>query len=710
MSTKVFPLHKIRNFGIIAHIDAGKTTTTERILLYTGITHKIGEVHEGEAVMDWMEQERERGITITSAATTCFWQAPEWVYPEEKDKLTRFNIIDTPGHVDFTIEVERSLRVLDGAVTVFDGVAGVESQSETVWRQADKYKVPRLCFINKLDRTGADFFFDVQSIKDRLTDNGVIMQLPIGKESDLKGMVDLLEQKAIVYYDDIGKDVRHEEIPEDMKDIVQKYRQQLIEKVAELDDALMEKYLDGQEITIQELKKNIRKGVINNQLNPIFCGSALKNKGVQPLLDAITEYLPSPIDIPHIEASEVEDESKKFQLKPNRDGNFAGLAFKIASDQFGSLTFFRVYSGLVKKGDSLYIPRTGKSERVGRIVLMHSNSREDVEEVRAGEIAAFIGLKDVRTGDTLCSKTKPMLLESINFPDPVIAVAVEPKTKSDQEKMSMALTKLLQEDPSLRVSSHDETGQTILSGMGELHLDIIVDRMKREYKVEANIGAPQVAYKEAIRKEVEMEGKYVKQSGGRGQYGHCWLRIRPNAEGTESTMESKIKFNNLITGGVIPKEYIPSIQKGCEEVAQNGALAGYPVLGVEVDCYDGSYHDVDSSEVAFKQAGAQAMKAAILAADPVLLEPIMNLEIVIPEEYMGDVIGDVNSRRGQILASETRGKQVVVKAEVPLENLFGYISDLRGRTKGQGTASMEFSRYAETPKNIQEKIIEGKNT
>jgi elongation factor G len=660
--------------------------------------------------MDWMEQERERGITITSAATTCFWQAPEWVYPEEKDKLTRFNIIDTPGHVDFTIEVERSLRVLDGAVTVFDGVAGVESQSETVWRQADKYKVPRLCFINKLDRTGADFFFDVQSIKDRLTDNGVIMQLPIGKESDLKGMVDLLEQKAIVYYDDIGKDVRHEEIPEDMKDIVQKYRQQLIEKVAELDDALMEKYLDGQEITIQELKKNIRKGVINNQLNPIFCGSALKNKGVQPLLDAITEYLPSPIDIPHIEASEVEDESKKFQLKPNRDGNFAGLAFKIASDQFGSLTFFRVYSGLVKKGDSLYIPRTGKSERVGRIVLMHSNSREDVEEVRAGEIAAFIGLKDVRTGDTLCSKTKPMLLESINFPDPVISVAVEPKTKSDQEKMSMALTKLLQEDPSLRVGSDDETGQTILSGMGELHLDIIVDRMKREYKVEANIGAPQVAYKEAIRKEVEMEGKYVKQSGGRGQYGHCWLRIRPNAEGTESTMESKIKFNNLITGGVIPKEYIPSIQKGCEEVAQNGALAGYPVLGVEVDCYDGSYHDVDSSEVAFKQAGAQAMKAAILAADPVLLEPIMNLEIVIPEEYMGDVIGDVNSRRGQILASETRGKQVVVKAEVPLENLFGYISDLRGRTKGQGTASMEFSRYAETPKNIQEKIIEGKNT
>jgi len=710
MSTKVFPLHKIRNFGIIAHIDAGKTTTTERILLYTGITHKIGEVHEGEAVMDWMEQERERGITITSAATTCFWQAPEWVYPEEKDKLTRFNIIDTPGHVDFTIEVERSLRVLDGAVTVFDGVAGVESQSETVWRQADKYKVPRLCFINKLDRTGADFFFDVQSIKDRLTDNGVIMQLPIGKESDLKGMVDLLEQKAIVYYDDIGKDVRHEEIPEDMKDIVQKYRQQLIEKVAELDDALMEKYLDGQEITIQELKKNIRKGVINNQLNPIFCGSALKNKGVQPLLDAITEYLPSPIDIPHIEASEVEDESKKFQLKPNRDGNFAGLAFKIASDQFGSLTFFRVYSGLVKKGDSLYIPRTGKSERVGRIVLMHSNSREDVEEVRAGEIAAFIGLKDVRTGDTLCSKTKPMLLESINFPDPVISVAVEPKTKSDQEKMSMALTKLLQEDPSLRVSSDDETGQTILSGMGELHLDIIVDRMKREYKVEANIGAPQVAYKEAIRKEVEMEGKYVKQSGGRGQYGHCWLRIRPNAEGAESTMESKIKFNNLITGGVIPKEYIPSIQKGCEEVAQNGALAGYPVLGVEVDCYDGSYHDVDSSEVAFKQAGAQAMKSAILAADPVLLEPIMNLEIVIPEEYMGDVIGDVNSRRGQILASETRGKQVVVKAEVPLENLFGYISDLRGRTKGQGTASMEFSRYAETPKNIQEKIIEGKNT
>ncbi len=696
------PIHKVRNFGIIAHIDAGKTTTTERILLYTGITHKIGEVHEGEAVMDWMAQEKERGITITSAATTAFWIAPEWVYGDDKDRKTRFNIIDTPGHVDFTIEVERSLRVLDGAVTVFDGVAGVESQSETVWRQAEKYNVPRMCFINKLDRTGADFFYDVQSIKDRLTDNGVVMQLPIGSEENLRGMVDLLEQRAIVYYDDIGKDIRYEEIPEDMKDLVEEYRGKLIEKVVELDDGLMEKYLEGQEIGMVEIKKTIRKGVIANKLHPIFCGSALKNKGVQPLLGAICEYLPSPVDLPDIDAKDVQDESQIIPLKAEDTGAFAALAFKIASDQFGTLTFFRVYSGTVKKGDSLYNPRTGKMERAGRIVLMHSNHREDVEEVRAGEIAAFVGLKDVRTGDTLCSKDKPLLLESIIAPEPVISLAVEPKTKADQEKMSVALSKLSSEDPSLRVATNEETGQTILSGMGELHLDIIVDRMKREYKVETNVGAPQVAYKEAIKKEVESEGKYIRQSGGRGQYGHCWLKIRPLDRG------EGFKFNNLIVGGTIPREYIPSIQKGCEEVCQNGALAGYPILDVEVDCFDGSFHDVDSSEMAFKLAGSLAMKEGILKANPVLLEPIMKVEVVVPGDYMGDVIGDLNSRRGQVLGTDQRGKNTVIKADVPLESLFGYISDLRGKTKGQGTASMEFGHYAEVPKNIQQNIVESR--
>jgi elongation factor G len=695
------PINKVRNFGIIAHIDAGKTTTTERILLYTGKTHKIGEVHEGGAVMDWMEQEKERGITITSAATTAFWKAPDWVY-EDADKTTRFNIIDTPGHVDFTIEVERSLRVLDGAVTVFDGVAGVESQSETVWRQAEKYKVPRICFINKLDRTGADFFFDVQSISDRLTDNGLVMQLPIGKEENLKGMIDLITQKAIVYYDDMGKDIRFEEIPDDMKEIASEYRNKLIEKAAEMDDSLTEKFLEGGEFSELEIKTAIRKGTVENRIHPIFCGSALKNKGVQPLLDAICEYLPNPLDIPKIKARDVDDETKEIEVNPDEKGKFASLAFKIANDQFGTLTFFRVYSGIVKKGEELFNPRTRKTERVGRIVLMHANSREDVEEVYAGEIAAFVGLKEVRTGDTLCTKANQLFLESINFPEAVISLAVEPKTKVDQEKMGIALSKLTTEDPSLKVETNEETGQTILSGMGELHLDIIVDRMKREYKVETNVGAPQVAYKEAITKEIEVEGKYIRQSGGRGQYGHCWLRMRPMERG------KGFKFNNMIVGGAIPREYIPAIQKGCEEVMQNGALAGYPILDVEVECYDGSFHDVDSSEMAFKLAGSYAMREGILKASPVLLEPIMKLEIVVPETYMGDVIGDVNSRRGQVLGTENRGKNLVIIANVPLENLFGYISDLRGRTKGQGTASMEFSHYTEVPKNIQEKIVQSK--
>lgn len=693
------PLNKVRNFGIIAHIDAGKTTVSERVLLYTGRTHKIGEVHEGEATMDWMEQERERGITITAAATVCYWNAPEWVYSSDKDTKTRFNIIDTPGHVDFTIEVERSLRVLDGAVTVFDGVAGVESQSETVWRQAEKYKVPRICFINKLDRTGADFYYDVKTIKDRLTDNAVVMQLPIGAEDGFRGVVDLVTEKAIVYYDDMGKDIREEEIPSDLVERAKEYRAKLVEKVAEQDDILMELFLEGKDIDILTLKQAIRRATCANKLHPIFTGSALKNKGVQPLLNAITEYLPSPLDKPDTIGHDVNDETKEIPLKADDSGPFAALAFKLASDKFGTLTFFRVYSGTVTKGMELYNPRTGKTERAGRIVLLHSNQREDVDAVYAGEIAAFVGLKDVRTGDTLCTKDKPVYLESIKFPEPVISLAIEPKTKADQEKLGTALGKLLAEDPSLRIETNDETGQTILSGMGELHLEIIVDRLKREYSVETNVGAPQVAYKEAIRKEVEIEGKYVKQSGGRGQYGHCWLRIRPNENG------KGFEFINKIVGGVIPKEYIAPIQKGAEETAQNGALAGFPLLDVQVEVYDGSYHDVDSSEIAFKLAAAQAMKDGIMKADPVLLEPIMNLEIVVPEEYMGDVIGDLNSRRGQVLGTEPRGKGMVIHAHVPLESLFGYISDLRGRTKGQGTASMEFAHYNEVPRNIQEKIV-----
>jgi len=696
------PIHKVRNFGIIAHIDAGKTTTTERVLLYTGRTHKIGEVHDGAATMDWMEQEQERGITITSAATVCFWKAPEWVYPDDKKKQTQFNIIDTPGHVDFTVEVERSLRVLDGAVAVFDGVAGVESQSETVWRQAEKYKVPRICFINKLDRTGADFFADVESIKDRLTDNGLVMQLPIGAEENLKGMVDLVTETAIIYKDDIGKEIDHTEIPEDMKEIVAEYRTKMIEKAVEVDDTLMEKYLEGNELSIEEIKGAIRKGTIHNQLNPIFCGSALKNKGVQPLLDAICEYLPSPVDLDPVKAKDGKDEEKIVEVTPDDIKDFAGLSFKIANDQFGTLTFFRVYQGIVKKGDELFNPRTGKTERAGRIVKMHSNSREEVEEVYAGEIAAFVGLKDVRTGDTLTVKSNPVILETIKFADPVISMAIEPKTKSDQEKMGMALSKLLAEDPSLKVESDEETGQTIISGMGELHLDIIVDRLKREYNVQTNVGAPQVAYREAIKGNADVEGKYIKQSGGRGQYGHCVMKVRPGKEG------SGLTFVNSVVGGAIPREYFPAIEKGINEVVQNGALASYPIVDIEVELYDGSYHDVDSSEIAFKLAAQMAVKDGVLKSDPVLLEPIMKVEITVPEEYMGDVIGDANSRRGQVMGSTTRGKGVAINANIPLENLFGYISDLRGKTKGQGTASMEFSHYAEVPRNIQEKIVESK--
>jgi elongation factor G len=693
------PIHKVRNFGIIAHIDAGKTTFSERVLLYTGRTHKIGEVHEGAATMDWMEQEQERGITITSAATTCFWEAPEGVY-DDKDVKTRFNIIDTPGHVDFTVEVERSLRVLDGAIAVFDGVAGVESQSETVWRQADKYHVPRLCFINKLDRTGADFYYDVQSIKDRLTDNGVVMQLPIGIEDNFRGVIDLLTMKASIYTNDIGTDISVEDIPADMLEKATQYREMLVEKAADADDEIAEKFLEGTEITVAELKKAIRRATIANKLNPIFCGSALKNKGVQPILNAVCEYLPSPIDMPDIMGHDVDDEEKEIVVKADDTGPMSALAFKLANDQFGSLTFFRVYQGVVKKGDMLFNARTQKEERAGRIVLMHSNTREDVEEVYAGEIAAFVGLKEARTGDTLCTKQKPVLLESIKFAEPVISLAIEPKTKNDQERLGIGLQKLLAEDPSLKVSSNEETGQTILSGMGELHLDIIVDRLKREHKVETNVGAPQVAYKETIRVAVESEGKYVKQSGGRGQYGHCWLRITPEETGTGNS------FVNKVVGGAIPKEFIPAIEKGINETFGSGVVAGYPLVDVKVEVFDGSYHDVDSSEVAFKLAASQGLKDGVMKANPVLLEPIMKLEVVVPENYMGDVIGDLNSRRGQIDATEDRGKAKVIKAFVPLSELFGYISSLRGFTKGQGTASMEFGKYEETPRNIQEKIVE----
>jgi len=697
------PLHKIRNFGIIAHIDAGKTTFTERVLLYTGRTYKIGEVHEGEATMDWMEQERERGITITAAATTCFWNAPEWVYPDDKDVKTRFNIIDTPGHVDFTVEVERSLRVLDGAICVFDGVAGVEPQSETVWRQADKYHVPRMCFINKLDRTGADFYKDVESIKNRLTDNGLVMQLPIGTEENFKGIIDLITMKAWNYYDDIGKDLREEDIPAEYQEKANKYHELLVEKAVDCDDELMEKYLGGEEISITELKKAIRKGTIDNKLNPIFCGSALKNKGVQMVLDAVTEYLPSPIDVPAMKAVDPDDESIPIEIKAADDQPLAALAFKIATDPFGVLTFFRVYSGVVKKGMSLYNPRTRKEERAGRIVLLHANNREDVEEVYAGEIAAFVGLKDVRTGDTIGDKSKPLLLETITFPEPVISMSIEPKTKQDQEKLGFALSKLAQEDPTLRVSSNEETGQTLIAGMGELHLEIIVDRMKREFKVEANTGAPQVAYKEAIRKSVTVQGKYVRQSGGRGQYGDCWLRIEPLERG------KGYEWKNEVIGGAIPKEYIPAIEKGVKEVIVTGALAGYPILDVKVAVYDGSYHEVDSNEMAFKLAGGMAMKEGVLKADPVLLEPIMAVEVIVPEEYMGDVIGDLNSRRGQVQDVEDRPKAKVIHATVPLENMFGYISTLRGSTRGQGTATMTFDSYQEVPRNIQEKIVAERN-
>jgi elongation factor G len=681
-------LAKTRNIGIMAHIDAGKTTTTERILYYTGISHKIGEVHDGAATMDWMEQEQERGITITSAATTCFW------------KDHRVNIIDTPGHVDFTIEVERSLKVLDSAVAVFCSVGGVEPQSETVWRQADKYGVPRLAFINKMDRIGADFDRGVQMMRDRLHANPIPLQLPIGKEDYFKGVIDLVEMKAITWDDEsLGAKFDVTEIPADRLKEAQAAREALIEEVSTHDEELMEKYLGGEEISVAELKAGIRKATISLAINPVLCGSAFKNKGVQHLLDAVIDYMPSPTDVPAIPG--VNPDTQEELTRPADDsGPFAALAFKIMTDPFvGQLTFFRVYSGVVESGSAVLNSTKDKRERIGRILKMHANKREEIKQVYSGDIAAAVGLKYTTTGDTLCDENKPCLLESMEFPEPVIHVAVEPKTKADQEKMGNALGKLLQEDPSLRCRTDEETGQTILSGMGELHLEIIIDRMKREFKVEANVGAPQVAYRESLTKTVEVQGKFVRQSGGRGQYGDCWLRIEPQEPGVG------FEFVDAIKGGVIPKEYIPAVGKGAEEASQNGILAGFPIVDVKVTCFDGSYHDVDSSEMAFKIAGSMGFKDGAAKAGPVLLEPIMAVEVVTPEEYMGDVMGDLSSRRGKIMGMEGRAGAQVVNAHVPLANMFGYSTDLRSATQGRATYTMVFDHYEQVPRAISEEVI-----
>ena len=684
-------MEKTRNIGIIAHIDAGKTTVSERVLFYTGKKHKIGEVHEGAAEMDWMEQERERGITITSAATTCFW------------KDCRINLIDTPGHVDFTAEVERSLRVLDGGVVVFDGVAGVEPQSETVWHQADKYSVPRIAFINKMDRTGANFYADLESIYKRLTKQAQPIQLPIGAEDQFKGMIDLFEKKARFFLDELGTKWEDREVPDDMKAKVEEYRAKLVEAIADNDEILMNKYLAGEEIATEDLKKVLRQAVINNKIVPVLCGSALKNKGVQSLLDAVVDYLPSPLDVPIITGFNPDDKEKNIEVKPSDAEPFAALAFKIATDPYvGKLCFIRVYSGVLQSGSYVLNATTGNKERIGRIVRMHANHREEVQEVYAGEIAAAIGLKATTTGNTLCDESRPVVLESITFPETVISIAIEPKTKADQEKMGLALAKLAEEDPTFRVRSDEETMQTIIAGMGELHLDIIVDRMKREFKVEANVGKPQVAYRETIKKSAEAEGKYIKQSGGRGQYGHCWLRVEPNEAG------KGFEFLDEIKGVSIPREYIPAVAKGVKEALDRGILAGYQIVDVKVAVFDGSYHEVDSSEAAFKIAGSLAFQAACRQASPVILEPIMKVEAVTPEEFMGEVIGDLNSKRAQILEMGDRANVKFIKALVPLAEMFGYATQLRSMTQGRASYSMEFGHYSEVPRNVAEEIIGGK--
>ncbi len=687
MARKV-ALDKTRNIGIMAHIDAGKTTTTERILYYTGVSHKIGEVHDGAATMDWMEQEQERGITITSAATTCFW------------KDHRVNIIDTPGHVDFTIEVERSLKVLDGSVAVFCSVGGVEPQSETVWRQADKYGVPRIAFINKMDRIGADFNRGVSMIRDRLGANPLPLQLPIGSEENFRGLVDLVAMQAIVWDDEsMGAKFEVVDIPADMVDDVDMAREALLEEISANDDDLMEKYLGGEELTLDEIKDAIRRGTRNIDFCPVLCGSAFKNKGVQTLLDAVIDYMPSPLDVDAIQGVNP-DSGEELERPADDDAPFAALAFKIMTDPFvGQLSFFRVYSGVAESGTTVLNSTKGKKERFGRLLKMHANKREEIKQVYAGDIAAAVGLKNTTTGDTLCDIQNPSLLESMEFPEPVIHLSVEPKTKADQEKMGVALGKLLSEDPSLRVRTDDETGQTILSGMGELHLDVIVDRMKREFKVECNVGAPQVAYRESITQTVEVQGKFVRQSGGRGQYGDCWLRLEPGEPG------DGFKFVDAIKGGVIPREYIPAVGKGAEEASANGVLAGFPIVDVKVTCYDGSYHDVDSNEMAFKIAGSMGFKEGARKASPALLEPIMAVEVVVPEEYMGDVIGDLNSRRGRVMGMDARGGAQVIESHVPLSSMFGYATDLRSATQGRATYSMVFDHYDQAPKAISEEII-----
>ena len=685
-----YPLESTRNIGIMAHIDAGKTTTTERILFYTGKTHKLGEVHDGAATMDWMEQEQERGITITSAATTCYW------------KGNRINIIDTPGHVDFTVEVERSLRVLDGAVTVLCAKGGVEPQSETVWRQADKYQVPRMAYVNKMDITGADFYRVVKMIKDRLKANPVPIQLPIGKEDTFRGIVDLINMEADVYYDDLGKDIRVEPIPEDMKELAEEYRQQMIESIAETDEALFEKYCAGEDISADELKKALRKATIANTIVPVVCGTSYRNKGVQKLLDAIIDYMPAPTDIPHIKG--VNPDTDEEEERPSSDdAPFAALAFKIMTDPYvGKLCFFRVYSGSIGAGETALNTEKGQRERFGRILQMHANERKDIDHVYAGDIAAVVGIKNTTTGDTLCDEKHPIILESMEFPEPVIKVAIEPKTKSGQEKMGIALAKLAEEDPTFRAYTDEETGQTIIAGMGELHLEIIVDRLLREFKVEANVGKPQVSYKETITKSADEDCKYARQSGGKGQYGHVKITIEPNEPG------KGYEFINKVVGGAIPKEYIPAVDAGIQGAMQSGVLAGYNVVDVKVTLYDGSYHEVDSSEMAFKIAGSMAFKNAMKKAGPILTEPIMKVVVITPDDYMGDVMGDINSRRGQIQSMEPIAGAQQITAMIPLSNMFGYATDLRSKTQGRGQYSMEPSHFAEVPKNIAADIIAGK--
>jgi len=688
------PIERYRNIGISAHIDAGKTTTTERVLFYTGINHKIGEVHDGAATMDWMEQEQERGITITSAATTTYWRGMAMNYPEH-----RINIIDTPGHVDFTIEVERSMRVLDGACMLYCAVGGVQPQSETVWRQATKYGVPRIAFVNKMDRSGADFFKVFEQMRARLKANPVAIQIPIGAEESFKGVVDLIKMKSILWNEaDNGATFVYGDIPEELQETAVEWRERMLEAAAESDEMLMDRYLEEGDLSEEDIRAGLRKRTMALEIIPMLCGSAFKNKGVQAMLDAVIDYLPSPLDVPPIKGVDA-DTDRPVERKSSDDEPFSALAFKIMTDPFvGTLTFVRVYSGVLNSGDSVVNSQTGKRERIGRLLHMHANSREDVKEIRAGDIAACVGLKDIVTGTTLSSTDKPVVLEKMEFPEPVISVAVEPRTQSDQEKMGLALQRLAQEDPSFRVHTDEESGQTIISGMGELHLEIIVDRMRREFKVEANVGAPQVSYRETIRKMVEQEGKYVRQSGGRGQYGHVWLRIEPLETGN-------YEFVNGIVGGVVPKEYIPAVDKGVQEQLQNGILAGYPVVDVKVTLFDGSYHDVDSSEMAFKIAGSMCFKDGCRNAGPVLLEPIMSVEVETPEDYMGDVVGDLNRRRGVILGMEDHAGVKVLKAEVPLAEMFGYSTSLRSQSQGRATYSMEFKKYQEAPSNVADAVI-----